>query len=222
VTALYIKRGYPSKLVHTWLKNNIDKRWSQRLSTRTQASSDELLVLKSEYNTAWNYFSAKELEETLLGYWRKYCDTAASLGFDGTFPVTEMMIALPSDRGGLKDVSPSVMTEFDTSDGLRPMPDLRKTDILDRKIIVSKKRTRNLFDLASLWKKTVLSKMEEEILSNPEVINVSHSTELEQEPEAHSGINDDQDETHVHRRSRTPDYFVTSFNKRMRLGHNDD
>ena len=45
-----------------------------------------------------------------------------------------------------------------------PLPDdLRKTSILNRRLLVSKKRTRNLFDLASLWKRTVLSTLDERV-----------------------------------------------------------
>jgi hypothetical protein len=40
------------------------------------------------------------------------------------------------------------------------MPDVRKINILNRRMIVSRKRTKNLFDLTSLWKKTVISKLE--------------------------------------------------------------
>ena len=44
------------------------------------------------------------------------------------------------------------------------VPDIRKLDILNRKLITSRKRTRNLLDLASLWKKTVLESMDTQIL----------------------------------------------------------
>ena len=35
--------------------------------------------------------------------------------------------------------------------------------ILDRRMIMSRKQTHNLFDLASLWKKTVLNKLNEAV-----------------------------------------------------------
>ncbi|KAH7045378.1 hypothetical protein BKA62DRAFT_629957, partial [Auriculariales sp. MPI-PUGE-AT-0066] len=42
------------------------------------------------------------------------------------------------------------------------VPDLRRINYDNKRIIVSKKRTRNLFDLTSLWKKTVLVNMDEQ------------------------------------------------------------
>ena len=44
------------------------------------------------------------------------------------------------------------------------MPDLSKTDILGRRWLVSRKRTRNLFDLTSLWKKAVITRLDEDVL----------------------------------------------------------
>jgi hypothetical protein len=37
-----------------------------------QCMHDDVLVLRFEFNTAWNYFSAKELSNTVLGYWHSW------------------------------------------------------------------------------------------------------------------------------------------------------
>jgi hypothetical protein len=42
------------------------------------------------------------------------------------------------------------------------VPDLRQIGFDKKRIIVSKKRTRNVFDLTSLWKRTVLAKLDEQ------------------------------------------------------------
>lgn len=39
-----------------------------------------------------------------------------------------------------------------------PLLDIRKTDLIDRRWLVSRKRNINLFDLATQWKKVVLDK----------------------------------------------------------------
>jgi hypothetical protein len=39
---------------------------------------------------------------------------------------------------------------------LYDMLDIRKTDIIEHRWLVSQKRTKNLFDFASLWKRTLL------------------------------------------------------------------
>jgi hypothetical protein len=51
---------------------------------------------------------------------------------------------------------------FKTADGREFVhPDIRKTDILNRRMITSRKRTKNLFDFTSLWKKMVIQGMDE-------------------------------------------------------------
>jgi len=67
LSALYIVRGYPSNLVTNWTRSNIGQRWQNRLSDNRREHGN-VLALKSEFNTAWNYFSAKELGDTVLGY----------------------------------------------------------------------------------------------------------------------------------------------------------
>ncbi|KIK76103.1 hypothetical protein PAXRUDRAFT_18445 [Paxillus rubicundulus Ve08.2h10] len=44
--------------------------------------------------------------------------------------------------------------------------DICKTNIFNRKWIVSRKRTRNLFDLTNLWKKIALEKLDEQVVAN--------------------------------------------------------
>lgn len=46
------------------------------------------------------------------------------------------------------------------------VPDIRKINILNSRVIVSRKRTKNLFDLTSLWKKTVISTLEGDIVNS--------------------------------------------------------
>ena len=48
----------------------------------------------------------------------------------------------------------------------QPIPDIRKLDILQRQMIISRKRTRNLFDLTNLWKNIVLTNMEQQVLKD--------------------------------------------------------
>ncbi|KAJ2983865.1 hypothetical protein NUW54_g10588 [Trametes sanguinea] len=76
LVGLYVRRGYPHSDVKKWTKRYLMERWEKRLSESTgDATSSDVLVLKSTYNTAWNYFSAKELGDEILGYWRSWCRT---------------------------------------------------------------------------------------------------------------------------------------------------
>jgi hypothetical protein len=161
LAALYIARGYPSDLVYKWLRDHITERWNKRLNVEKRVH-DEVLVLKTEFNTAWNYFSAKELGDTVLGYWRDWTVRAASNEFTPLYPKFSHHI------GDLRNVDQSLTTEVvcnnGTRDYLAAIPDIRKINILNRRMITSRKRTRNLFDLTSLWKKTVLQKYEADVL----------------------------------------------------------
>ena len=155
LAGLYVQRGYPQDLVYHWLRDNISKRWENRLNAEKPERSD-VLVLKSEFNTAWNYFSARELGDTVLGFWRTSMERADSGHFDAQYPIYP-----PESNDLVATVRPELTTLVLATDGNRyPVPDIRKLDILNRRMIVSRKRTRNLFDLTSLWKKTVLHKYE--------------------------------------------------------------
>lgn len=165
---LYIKRGYPSDLVQNWIKKNYTTRWNQRLneasSDARRADSEDVLVLKTEFNTAWNFFNAKELSETMFESWRSYLDGAERNQF-----------SLPLRRYDLGDlekdlVEPAFCAALPGRVPDEPfmMPDVRKTSILNYKLITSRKRTRNLMDLTNLWKKVVITHIEEDIHTAPD------------------------------------------------------
>ena len=159
LATLYISRGYPQDLVYRWLKDNITERWEKRLN-EVRSEPSELLVLKSYYNTAWNFFNAKELGSTVLGAWRLWLEKAERNEFGIRAPL------FSGDLGDISECRPQFQTEIRTSGGPKLLPDIRKIGILNRRMIVSRKRTRNLFDMTSLWKKTVLEKMDAS-LSDP-------------------------------------------------------
>lgn len=161
LVALYVKRGYPQNVVAFWAKNNILERWNKRLN-ETVAAREDILVLKSEYNTAWNYFSATELGNTILGFWRDYLNRAETGGLRSIqFPEHT------KDLVGLHEYDVGAFgTDVQVVGGRAMMPDVRKIGFSNRRTMVSKKRTRNLFDLTNLWKNIVLTKMEHKALSN--------------------------------------------------------
>lgn len=160
LAALYVHRGYPSLLVENWLKQNVADKWAKRLNTQPKNDTNDVLVLKSVYNTAWNYFSARELGETVMGFWKTYAEKAKVSSFSLAYP------RFSADTGSLTWTKDGTQSVFMTSEGLRWMPDVNTLDVVNRRLITSKKRNRNLFDLASLWKKTVISKMDENILED--------------------------------------------------------
>jgi len=81
---LYIKHGYPSDLVMKWIKDNFKTCWEKCISVNSNVDRehDDMLVLKSEFNTAWNYFSAHELGDVVLEYWWTWMNQANNDHFD--------------------------------------------------------------------------------------------------------------------------------------------
>nr|GAT48941.1 predicted protein [Mycena chlorophos] len=161
LVALYIKRGYPQVLVERWTRDNILERWSKRLNVHkaNQDEPGEVLVLKSTFNSAWNYFSSKELGDTILGFWREWTTRAENGNqFSLHFPPFSRTLGSLRNRWD----ADAFGTMFHVHNGTEVMPDIRKIGILNRRLIVSRKRTKNLFDLTSLWKKLVISKLEQD------------------------------------------------------------
>ncbi|KAI0026678.1 hypothetical protein K488DRAFT_18358, partial [Vararia minispora EC-137] len=143
-----------------WLKQYSTERWEKKFNARPERA--EVLVLKTEFNSAWNYFSASELGNTIFGYWREYLQRADSS--DWLFP----SYPWPSVRDKNSLEREGVLAQFLTpvrvqpgSDEFLHVVDLRKLSIWDRRMITSRKRTRNMFDFTSLWKNIVFSKLDE-------------------------------------------------------------
>ena len=138
VIAMYIRRGYPDDLVHSWAKNYIKKCWAARLSD--PAEGDQPLVLKSYYNRAWSYFNVKELDNTIKNYWREYL------------------------LRRLDKQEPPSLEYPGTVDGI---DDIRPLGLIDRRVLVSRKRNTNLFDHVSAWNKIVLSREQDDNIIEP-------------------------------------------------------
>ena len=159
LVALYCARGYPRELVNSWLRENFAKRWESRLAETQVKQPEEVLVLKTEYNLAWNYFSATQLTEQVIGYWKEWLHKADLGDFDREFPHPNRTKDYLSD---LDELATQVTEPSSSSLGrVAGTLDLRDIQFLDRRIITSRKRTKNLFDLTSLWKKVVLSRLDE-------------------------------------------------------------
>ena len=151
LVALYIKRGYPADEVHKWLYSNLSKRWDERLAIKPANESADILVLKTQYNLAWNYFNAHQLGDTIFGYWREWLNRADTGTFNNEYPAPDNRDLRVSNWG------------TGESEGLW---DLRKTNLFNSKVILSRKRTRNFLDLTNLWKRSVIENLEEQALDD--------------------------------------------------------
>src|ERR1700683_5602227 len=90
---------------------------------------DQVLVLKSEFNTAWDYFNASELGKTILDFWRDWIQHAEENKYNIRFP------QYTPDQADLEDALPELCAEVALSDGLtQPIPDIRKLEFLNTRM----------------------------------------------------------------------------------------
>jgi hypothetical protein len=154
---LYVARGYPENLVVYWARSNALERWEKRLSVPNRAEEPDVLVLKTEYNLAWNYFNAQQLGDTIFGYWREWLNRLDLGKFDSIYP--------PPRNPDFGEIDGNVDTLRVLADGTAVMGyDVRNTDILNRRVLTSRKRTKNLVNMTNLWKKVVLEHLDERVL----------------------------------------------------------
>jgi len=66
LVTIYVQHGYDDTLLLYWKKKKLKEWWTNRLS-QTDKETDTVLVLKSEFNIAWDFFPAAALEDTTLG-----------------------------------------------------------------------------------------------------------------------------------------------------------
>ncbi|TBU22773.1 hypothetical protein BD311DRAFT_599531, partial [Dichomitus squalens] len=150
-----------------WLRTYIEERWTKRLTEKPATDANEgVLVLKSEFNTTWNYFNAKELGDVIFNYWNEWYERAARWDFDVSDRSRPFPPPREGDRGTLTSpASAAFLMRVDPPGReLFFVPDIRPLKIVDRRVIVSRKRGRNMFDLTNLWKKTVLQQLDEQVL----------------------------------------------------------
>lgn len=158
LVGVYIMRGYPVDLVHQWFKQNMQDRWAKRFSDSRSTDTDEqILVLKSQYNVAWDYFSAIQLGDTITNTWKNWLSGADKFDWSNDpslsrYSGDKVPFAVPEEFWSSSSDDSELSLRF---------VDLRKTQVLGKsKWIVSKKRTRNLFDFTTTWKQMVIARQE--------------------------------------------------------------
>jgi hypothetical protein len=77
--SIYIACGYPPGLISKWTKDNITKRWINRLRetssddrtavNRPGVDTSDLLILKTVFNPIWDKFNIHELAEVVVDHW---------------------------------------------------------------------------------------------------------------------------------------------------------
>ena len=94
----------------------------------------------------------------MLGYWRTWLAKAEAGIVDLEYPQYSTM---ETDIGDLEDVHGAwVTTVVDSSGKKFSVPSVSKLRMTERRVLVSKKRTKNLFDFTTRWKQHVLRRYE--------------------------------------------------------------
>ncbi|KXN84277.1 hypothetical protein AN958_12783 [Leucoagaricus sp. SymC.cos] len=173
VADIYIVRGYPPLLIAAWLKGNYQARWESRLVESPPLQAD-VLVLKSEYNISWDFFNVQTLSERMKNGWatairtlayghpvandlppdiQKLRPRAQGLGSLLQAPESSSIVSMASDRL--------------VSEGLfGPFLHLDKLGLFNKRVIVSKKRNKQLLDLAAIWRRSILERRDHQVFKD--------------------------------------------------------
>ena len=66
VRDIYASRGYPSELLHSWIKQEARNRWVTRYKDTPEASGEDALWLKSEYNSVWQHIDTHKVWAAMM------------------------------------------------------------------------------------------------------------------------------------------------------------
>ena len=172
VADIYIAHGYPPTLIASWLRENYSACWDACLNNNEQTKAD-MLVLKSEYNVSWDFFNVQLLAECMKTGWMEALRT---LSFGNK----------PADlHPSIAEIQPklacsSLIQLVDCGQRLRFANDwiseglygqylrLDKLGLLDRRVLVAKKRTRQLIDLTALWRRVILENRDHQVVKQME------------------------------------------------------
>lgn len=78
---LYIGRGYPKNLVTSWLKDQKEKRWANRLSIKVEEDpAHTFFILKTHFNDAWKGFNVQEMGTRIIAQWDTGIDRSVVAG----------------------------------------------------------------------------------------------------------------------------------------------
>ncbi|KAL0562505.1 hypothetical protein V5O48_019582, partial [Marasmius crinis-equi] len=98
----------------------------------------------------------------MIGYWKRWLDRADRDDFNTDYPapkIDEARTAEGAEPGDLVLSIPNPGGSFLPPRSVA-VRDLSDSGILDARILVSRKRTKNLFDYATLWKKELITKLD--------------------------------------------------------------
>jgi len=154
---LYIGRGYPPAIVNSWLKEQVEKRWEDRLAERKPGKYDgsTLFTLKTFFNDAWKYVNVHELETKIKTEWVAGLPPSSSILGKRKVGFTPDMSA--KKRKTTKDALHRSTAQLQA---LGYKVDEVKTTwswFDHSKFLISRKRNKQLWDVTRTWNRQIYS-----------------------------------------------------------------
>jgi hypothetical protein len=153
---LYIGRGYPPVLVSSWLKSQKEKRWEDRVKISPRLSDNggsNLFTLKTYFNEAWKYVNIRELENIIKAEWQSDLPPESSvLGKRKAGPSGPKKLKKRKTNGGA-----SLEKYVQIEQPGNKQDEVRNTWlwINTGRFIVSRKKTKQLWDVTREWNRQV-------------------------------------------------------------------
>jgi len=152
---LYIGRGYPPAIVNSWLKDQVEKRWEDRLSERKPGRFDgsTLFTLKTFFNDAWKYVNVHELERIIKTEWTVGLPPASSIlgkrkvgftPFESAKKLKTRKDALHRSHTQMQALGYNVDEVITTWSWFN-----------NAKFLISRKRNKQLWDVTRTWNKEI-------------------------------------------------------------------
>jgi hypothetical protein len=182
---LYVARGYPPHVLKGWLKKFANSRWQNRLSSREDKPGG-LHVLKTVFNPVWDFVDMSIVHSEILKEWGKELlpSENSSLRQLSLWDVgVERVHRAPPRRNRRRKITrvgadfsvvqENVSEPSSDEEGDHPPPAIRRrigndalsdlgrdvdalSTLINQRMIVSRRRTTTLGDMANVWRKTVL------------------------------------------------------------------
>ena len=185
---LYLQRGYPLGVLRSWMRKYVQHRWESKDTPRPELK-EHVLVLKTEFNDAWDYFDVNQLCDTMmqpirttLSEWRRGTLPTPAPPHQASAFIADGDLSDRNVQRFLEEFSGNSWTDLDES--LAVPLDPGKAPLLarewriregrgitsgrfnlinyenwiigDRRWLLSRKRTDNVGDLATQWRRSRL------------------------------------------------------------------
>lgn len=149
LASLYRARGYPDRVLSSWLRD-ARSRWTNRFAHRP--APEDALVLKTEMNPVWNSFPIRQLADVVQTEWKKL----PLLGRKRKAESSLSLVPATRPRVDFEMSGESRMVLEENANSVAGTSTSLDRNVVDRRLLLSKRRVRNVSDLFNTWKKQLI------------------------------------------------------------------